>query len=56
MDTNSKNDRISKCISCDSSNFNYYGENTTLKLPIHICQNCKLYVTGKSQKEIDENN
>ena len=54
MDTNLENDRIIKCISCDSSNFNYYAHNFTLKLPMYICQNCKLYVTGKSQKEIDK--
>ena len=54
MNIDSKNDRITKCISCDSSDFNYYGENSTLNLPIYICQNCKLYVTGKSQKEIDQ--
>ena len=54
MDTNLQNDRIIKCISCDSSNFNYYADNFTLKLPMYICQNCKLYVTGKSQKEIDK--
>ena len=54
MDTNLENDRIIKCISCDSSNFNYYADNFTLKLPMYICQNCKLYVTGKSQKEIDK--
>ena len=53
MDTNLENDRIIKCISCDSSNFNYYADHLTLKLPIYICQNCKLYITGKSQKEID---
>ena len=54
MDINLENDRIIKCISCDSSNFNYYADNFTLKLPMYICQNCKLYVTGKSQKEIDK--
>jgi SAM-dependent methyltransferase len=54
MDTNLENDRIIKCISCDSSKFNYYADNFTLKLPMYICQNCKLYVTGKSQKEIDK--
>jgi 2-polyprenyl-3-methyl-5-hydroxy-6-metoxy-1,4-benzoquinol methylase len=54
MDTNLENDRIIKCISCDFSNFNYYADNFTLKLPMYICQNCKLYVTGKSQKEIDK--
>jgi len=53
LDTNLENDRIIKCISCDSSNFNYYADHLTLKLPIYICQNCKLYITGKSQKEID---
>jgi 2-polyprenyl-3-methyl-5-hydroxy-6-metoxy-1,4-benzoquinol methylase len=54
MDTSLENDRIIKCISCDSSNFNYYADNFTLKLPVYVCQNCKLYVTGKSQKEIDK--
>jgi len=48
------NDRIDKCISCDSSNFNYYDENLTLKLPIYICKNCQLNVLGTSQKELDE--
>ena len=48
------NDRIDKCISCDSSNFNYYDENLTLKLPIYICKNCQLHVLGTSQKELDE--
>jgi 2-polyprenyl-3-methyl-5-hydroxy-6-metoxy-1,4-benzoquinol methylase len=54
MNGNLENDRILKCISCDFSNFNYYADNFTLKLPMYICQNCKLYVTGKSQKEIDK--
>ena len=48
------NDRIDKCISCDSSNFNYYDEHLTLKLPIYICKNCQLNVIGTSQKELDE--
>ena len=48
------NDRIDKCISCDSSNFNYYDEHLTLKLPIYICKNCQLNVLGTSQKELDE--
>ena len=34
MDTSLENDRIIKCISCDSLNFNYYADNFTLKLPI----------------------
>lgn len=46
--------RINKCISCDFSDFDYYNENLTLKLPMYVCKNCKLYVTGTSQKEIDE--
>ena len=46
--------RIGKCISCNSTDFDYYNQNFTLKLPIHICKNCKLYVTGISQKEIDK--
>jgi len=54
MDNNSENNRINKCISCNSSNFEYYNENFTLKLPMYICKNCKLYVTGASQKELDE--
>ena len=54
MDNNFGNNRISKCISCDSSDFDYYNENFTLKLSMYICKNCKLYVTGASQKEIDE--
>ena len=54
MNETLENNRISKCISCDSTNFDYYNENLTLKLPMFICRNCKLYVTGKSQKEIDE--
>jgi 2-polyprenyl-3-methyl-5-hydroxy-6-metoxy-1,4-benzoquinol methylase len=48
------NDRIDKCISCNSSNFNYYDEHLTLKLPIYICKNCQLNVLGTSQKELDE--
>ncbi len=54
MDDNFRDSRISKCISCNSSDFDYYNENFTLKLPMYICKNCKLYVTGVSQKEIDE--
>lgn len=54
MDNNFGDSRISKCISCNSSDFDYYNENFTLKLPMYICKNCKLYVTGTSQKEIDE--
>ena len=46
--------RIGKCISCNSTDFDYYNQNFTLKLPIHICKNSKLYVTGISQKEIDK--
>ena len=49
-----ENDRINKCISCDSTNFNYYDEHLTLKLPIYICENCQLNVLGTSQKELDE--
>jgi len=45
--------RIEKCISCNNSNFKYYADNEVLKLPIYICQNCKLYITGKSQNELD---
>ncbi len=47
-------DRISQCISCGSKNFKYYAENKTLKVPIYICQNCKLHVTGESQKQLDD--
>ena len=47
-------DRISQCISCGSTNFKYYTENKTLKVPIYICQNCKLHVTGESQKQLDD--
>lgn len=54
MDDVSSDSRISKCISCNSTDFKYYNENLTLKLPMYICKNCKLYVTGKSQKEINE--
>ena len=46
--------RISQCISCGGTNFKYYAENITLKVPIHICQNCKLHVTGESQKQLDD--
>ena len=46
-------DSISKCIACDSSNFKYYAENTTLKFPIHICQECHLHVAGESQEQLD---
>lgn len=45
--------RIKKCISCGDSNFKYYADNLLLKLPMYICQNCKLYVTGNSQQELD---
>ena len=48
------NNRLEKCISCDHSDFKFYADNVSLKLPIFICQNCKLYVTGKSQNELDE--
>jgi hypothetical protein len=47
-------DRISKCISCESTDIQYYADNITLKIPIYICQNCKLHITGKSQKELNE--
>ena len=47
------NNRLEKCISCDHSDFKFYADNVFLKLPIFICQNCKLYVTGKSQNELD---
>ena len=46
--------RISQCISCGGTNFKYYAENKTLKVPIHICQNCKLHVSGESQKQLDD--
>lgn len=49
-----ENDRIDKCISCDNSDFNYYDEHLTLKLPIYICKNCKLNVIGTSQEELDK--
>ena len=45
--------RISKCISCDGGNLKYYDENKTLKLPIHICQDCGLHITGEDQNELD---
>ena len=48
------NDRINKCISCDSSNFNYYDQHLIFKLPIYVCKNCQLNVIGTSQKELDE--
>ena len=47
-------DRILQCISCGSTNFKYYAENKTLKVPIYICQNCKLHVTSESQKQLDD--
>lgn len=47
------NDRISKCISCDSTNLKYYAENQTLKLPIYICQDCQLHTIGTSQKQLE---
>jgi 2-polyprenyl-3-methyl-5-hydroxy-6-metoxy-1,4-benzoquinol methylase len=47
-------DRISKCISCESTDIQYYADHIILKIPIYICQNCKLYITGKSQKELNE--
>ena len=47
------NDRISKCISCDSINLKYYAENQTLKLPIYICQDCQLHTIGTSQKQLE---
>ncbi len=53
MNNNFSDNRIGKCISCNSTDFDYYNLNFTLQLPIHICKNCKLYVTGISQKEID---
>lgn len=37
MDNNFGDSRISKCISCNSSDFDYYNENFTLKLPMYIC-------------------
>lgn len=46
-------DRITNCISCGASNFIYYDQNKTLKLPIYICQSCKLYVTGDSKIALD---
>lgn len=46
-------DRINNCISCGSSEFHYHGEHHALKLPMYICTKCGLYVTGKSQKELD---
>lgn len=45
--------RIEKCISCGNSNFKYYLDNMVLQLPMYICQNCKLYITGNSQQELD---
>ena len=54
MDKNIENNRICKCISCNSTDFNYYDEHLTLKLPIYICKNCQLHVIGTSQKELDE--
>jgi len=46
-------DRIQKCLSCDGQNLKYYAENKTLKLPIYICQDCKLHTTGTSQKQLE---
>lgn len=47
------NDRIKKCISCDSSNFSFYKNHKVFNLPIYICNNCKLYVLGTLQDELD---
>jgi len=45
--------RIEKCIACENRNFKYYADNVILRLPIYICQNCNLHVTGTSQIELD---
>lgn len=46
-------DRISKCISCGGTNFRFYSQNRSLNLPMYICQDCHLYVTGESSDEIE---
>ena len=45
--------RIEKCIACENRNFKYYADNIILRLPIYICQNCNMHVTGTSQIELD---
>jgi len=47
------NDRVSKCISCGGTNFKFYAHNNSLDLPMYICQDCHLYVTGESSTEIE---
>ena len=54
MSENTKvDDRINKCISCNSSNLSFYNTNKILDLPIYVCNNCKLHVLGTSQNELD---
>ncbi len=39
------------CLSCNEDLTNIYQSDSFLKLPIYFCKNCKMYITGKTDKE-----
>ena len=40
------------CICCDKNSMEIYQNDSYLKLPVYLCKNCKLYVTGKIEAEV----
>ncbi len=40
------------CISCGSSSFALYSENSNMELPVYKCIKCNLLVTGSTESEI----
>lgn len=42
------------CISCGSSSFTLYSENSKMGLPVYSCAKCGLFVTGSSEDQVRE--
>lgn len=41
------------CISCGKSSLVIYSQTSYLQLPIYMCEDCNLYITGDSEEEIE---
>lgn len=41
------------CIACRKSSLVMYSQTSYLQLPVFLCQNCNLYITGNSEEEIE---
>ena len=42
------------CISCGSASFSAYSDTSYFDLPVYVCQNCNLGVTGDSEGAIKD--